>query len=111
MVSRIAAGFIFTFVGAIFAQVGLEFLGFGDASKVSWGTTLYWAGNSSALAGEKWWLFVFPGFAVAITVAALVFLNYGVDELSNPRLRKLKGGEKVGIVERLTTMRTRGKTA
>jgi peptide/nickel transport system permease protein len=35
-----------------------------------------------------WWHFVFPGVALALAVAALVFINYGVDELANPRLRR-----------------------
>ncbi|MDX6516503.1 MAG: peptide/nickel transport system permease protein [Gaiellaceae bacterium] len=107
MISRIAAGFIFTFVGAIFFEAALEFLGFGDASQVSWGTELYWAGNSSATLSGEWWLFVFPGCAIALTVTGLVFLNYGVDELSNPRLRKLKGAEKVGLVERTLNLLSR----
>ena len=43
MLSRIAAGFAFVFVQAVFFEAALEFLGFGDANKVSWGTTLFWA--------------------------------------------------------------------
>jgi len=39
------------------------------------------------LQGE-WWHFVFPGLALALSVASLVLINYGVDELSNPRLRR-----------------------
>jgi peptide/nickel transport system permease protein len=97
MVSRIAAGFIFTFVGAIFFVAGLEFLGFGDPHQVSWGNLLYWAQNSSAMGTGEWWLFTFPGFAIALTVVALVFLNYGVDEISNPRLRRATGGPKRGV--------------
>ena len=31
------------------AQAGLEFLGLGDTSVVSWGTNLYWASNDGAL--------------------------------------------------------------
>jgi peptide/nickel transport system permease protein len=53
----------------------------------SWGVTLYWAQvNSTVLQGE-WWPFVFPGAALAVTVAALVFILAGIDEVSNPRLR------------------------
>jgi peptide/nickel transport system permease protein len=48
---------------------------------------LYWAQNNSTVLQGAWWHFVFPGVAIALTVAALVFINYGVDELSNPRLR------------------------
>ena len=88
MVSRIAAGFVFVFYGSIIFAAGLEFLGFGDVNKTSWGVTLYWAQNNSSVLQGAWWHFVFPGVAIALTVAALVFVNYGVDELSNPRLRR-----------------------
>jgi len=87
MLSRIAAGFLFVFYLSILFAAGLEFLGFGDVNKTSWGVTLYWAQNNSAVLQGEWWHFLCPGFALAITVAALVFVNYGVDELSNPRLR------------------------
>jgi peptide/nickel transport system permease protein len=90
MLSRIAAGFTFVFVQAIFYEAALEFLGLGDANKVSWGTTLFWAANNSTLLQGEWWHFVFPGLAISLTVMAMVFINYGIDELSNPRLRDVK---------------------
>ena len=86
MLSRIAAGFAFVFVQAIFLEAALEFLGFGDANKVSWGTILFWAANNSTLLQGEWWHFVFPGAAISLTILAIVFVNYGIDELSNPRL-------------------------
>jgi peptide/nickel transport system permease protein len=88
MVSRIAAGFLLVFYLSIIFAAGLEFLGFGDVNKTSWGTTLYWAQNNSSVLQGAWWHFVFPGVALALAVAALVFVNYGVDELANPRLRR-----------------------
>jgi peptide/nickel transport system permease protein len=87
MISRIAAGFLLVFYLSIIFAAGLEFLGFGDVNKTSWGTTLYWAQNNSSVLQGAWWHFVFPGVALALAVAALVFVNYGVDELANPRLR------------------------
>jgi peptide/nickel transport system permease protein len=90
MISRIAAGFVFVFYGSIIFAAGLEFLGFGDVNGTSWGVILYWAQNNSTVLQGAWWHFVFPGLAIALTVAALVFINYGVDELSNPRLRRPK---------------------
>jgi peptide/nickel transport system permease protein len=90
MVSRIAAGFLLVFYLSIIFAAGLEFLGFGDVNKVTWGTTLYWAQNNSSVLQGAWWHFVFPGVALALSVAALVFINFGVDELANPRLRRRK---------------------
>jgi peptide/nickel transport system permease protein len=88
MISRIAAGFLFVFYLSILFEAGLEFLGFGDVNKTTWGVTMYWAQNNSAVLQGEWWHFFFPGLALAITVAALVFINYGIDELANPRLRQ-----------------------
>ena len=82
MVSRIAAAFVLVFYVSILTAAGLEFLGLGDLSSPSWGVTLYWAQvNSTVLQGE-WWPFVFPGLALALTVAALVFILAGLDEVS-----------------------------
>jgi peptide/nickel transport system permease protein len=87
MVSRIAAAFVLVFYIAILVDSGLEFLGFGDLQKPSWGVALYWSTvNSSVLQGE-WWAFLFPGLAIAVTVFALTMVLAGIDEVSNPRLR------------------------
>src|SRR5438094_5876876 len=90
MISRISAAFVLVFYVALLTDAGLEFLGLGDTSATSWGVTLYWAQvNSTVLQGE-WWPFFFPGAALALTVAALVFVLAGIDEVSNPRLRARK---------------------
>ncbi|MGZ4415096.1 MAG: ABC transporter permease [Gaiellaceae bacterium] len=91
MASRIAADFVMAFVSAVMIVATLEFLGFGDASKPSWGQILFFAQQGSALGQGAWWWFTFPGLAIALTVTSLVFLNFGIDELSNPRLRKTGG--------------------
>ena len=36
---------------------------------------------------KQWWVFVPSGAAIAIVAFALALINYGVDEVSNPRLR------------------------
>jgi len=87
MVSRIAAAFVLVFYIALLVDAGLEFLGLGDTTHVSWGMTLYWAQTNSAVLQGEWWPFLFPGMALVITVVGLVFLLAGIDEISNPRLR------------------------
>jgi peptide/nickel transport system permease protein len=90
MISRITAAFVLVFYIALLVDAGLEFLGLGDTTHVSWGMVLYWAQvNSTVLQGE-WWPFLFPGLALVLTVVGLVFLLAGIDELSNPRLRNVK---------------------
>lgn len=90
MISLIVSTFIFAFTGAILTEAGLEFLGFGDLNSVSWGTTLYWAEENSALLVGAWWHFLFPGLALALAATSCVFINYGIDAISNPRLRLIK---------------------
>ena len=87
MISRIAAGFVLVFYIALLTDAGLEFLGLGDASKTSWGVTLYWAQTNSTVLQGEWWPFFFPGAALAFTVLGLVLVLAGIDEVSNPRLR------------------------
>ncbi len=90
MVSRIAAAFVLVFYVAILTAAGLQFLGLADLSQPSWGVTMYWAQvNSTVLQGE-WWPFFFPGLFLALTVASLVFILAGLDEVSNPKLRQVR---------------------
>jgi peptide/nickel transport system permease protein len=51
---------------------------------------LYWAGNQAALPLGLWWWFVPPGLCIALLGAGLAFLNFGIDEIANPRLRTVK---------------------
>ena len=86
MLSLIMASFIGATVYAIGAQVGLEFLGLGDVDKVTWGNNLYWATNDLALLTGSWWTFVPTGLCIALVSFGLTLINYGIDEISNPRL-------------------------
>ncbi|HLX58283.1 MAG TPA: ABC transporter permease [Ktedonobacteraceae bacterium] len=86
-IALVASTFIGTFVYAVGAEVALEFLGLGDLSRASWGVILYWAQANTALIYGKWWEFVPAGLCVAVLCAGLAFINFGIDELANPRLR------------------------
>lgn len=83
----VAAEFLGTVIYAILAEAGLEFLGLGNISTVSWGTMFYWALNNDALLLGAWWWIVPPGLCIALLGAGLAFVNFGVDEIANPRLR------------------------
>ena len=86
MTSLIVSGWIGSTVFAIGAQVALEFLGLGDISEITWGTNLYWASNDSALLTGAWWTFVPTGLGLALIGFALTLINFGIDEVTNPRL-------------------------
>ena len=38
----------------------------------------------------SWWVFVPSGVCIALVAFALALINYAVDEVTNPRLRKIK---------------------
>ena len=82
----VASAFIGATVYAIGAQVGLEFLGLGDVSQITWGTNLYWASNDAALLTGSWWTFVPTGTCVALVGFAMALVNHAIDEIGNPRL-------------------------
>jgi peptide/nickel transport system permease protein len=89
-IAIIMAELLGTIIASILAETGLEYLGLGDISSVSWGTMLYWAGNNDALLLGAWWWFVPPGLCLALLGAGLAFINFGIDEIANPRLNTTK---------------------
>jgi peptide/nickel transport system permease protein len=82
-----AAGFVSTTIYVILAAAGLEFLGLGDVTVIDWGTMFYWAQNNDALLLGAWWWYVAPGTCIALLGAGLALINFGIDEVANPRLR------------------------
>jgi peptide/nickel transport system permease protein len=86
-VSLIAASFVGTVLYAILTSVALAFIGVASFSGWSLGTMLYWAEGQSAIQVGAWWWYVPPGVAAALLGMSLVLLNFGLDELGNPRLR------------------------
>jgi len=75
----------FGIAAAILIESGLSFLGFGAAPpNPSWGTLLN-AGRSNL---QMWWLIVFPGAAIFLTVLAYNLIGEGLQEATDPRLRQ-----------------------
>jgi peptide/nickel transport system permease protein len=86
-ISIVAANFVTTTIQVLLAVAGLEFLGFGDTTTISWGIMLNQAYNSGALLTGTWWWFAPPGLCIALLGAGLALLNFGIDEVADPRLR------------------------
>jgi peptide/nickel transport system permease protein len=73
--------------GAILVESSLSFLGIGvPAELVTWGSIL----NEASGATFAWWLAVFPGFAIFITVLAYYLVGEGLREVLDPRLRGVR---------------------
>jgi len=99
-VSLIAASFVGTFLYAILTSVALAFIGVADLNSWSLGVMLFWAQSGTAINIGAWWWYLPPGLAVSILGMSLVLLNFGLDELGNPRLRgsrkSVRRGQRVG---------------
>ncbi len=73
--------------GAILVEAGLSFLGLGDRNVISWGGLL---NDAQPFVRRVWWLSVFPGLAITLTVLGTNLLADGLNEAWNPRLRSLQ---------------------
>ncbi|HTU00861.1 MAG TPA: oligopeptide ABC transporter permease [Candidatus Sulfotelmatobacter sp.] len=72
--------------GAILAESGLSFLGLGvQPPTPSWGNILI---DGKANIEIAWWLSVFPGLAILVTVLAYNLLGEGLRDALDPRLRQ-----------------------
>ncbi len=88
MTSLVVSSWIGAVLYAILAEAGLSFIGLGNPNSITWGTILYWAQNNQALLTGAWWTFIPPGIAISLVGLALILINYGIDEITNPRLAK-----------------------
>jgi peptide/nickel transport system permease protein len=90
MTSLIVASFLGLSVFVVGFAAGLQFLGLGNSTELTWGTMLYYAQQGGALeAGNAWWALA-PGAAVALMGAGFALVNYAFDEIGNPALRPVR---------------------
>lgn len=87
MTSLVVSGWIGAVIFAILTEAGLEFIGLGNPNLITWGTILYWAQNNAALLTKAWWTFVPPGVCIALLGFGFTMINFGIDEITNPRLQ------------------------
>jgi peptide/nickel transport system permease protein len=83
----IVSQFLWSMIFAILTKAGLAFLGLASPDLLTWGSMLYFAQNAEALTNGAWWWFVPPGLCIAVLGMGLSLINFGLDELLNPRLR------------------------
>jgi len=75
----------FGVASAILIESTLSFLGFGvPSSTASWGSMLY---SGRELLPGAWWLTVFPGLAVFLTVISYNLVGEGLRDAADPRLK------------------------
>lgn len=73
---------------AILTESSLSFLGLGDRNMMSWG---FMIGAARTMLREAWWMSVFPGVAILLTVLAINLIGEGLNDAMNPHLRGRKG--------------------
>jgi peptide/nickel transport system permease protein len=67
---------------AILTEAGLEFLGLGAQSRISWGYLLH---NGQNFMRDAWWLVVFPILALSLLLAALNLVGDELNRVLSPR--------------------------
>ncbi|WP_020580025.1 ABC transporter permease [Actinopolymorpha alba] len=83
--------FVRAAMGAVIADASLSFLGLGDPTVPSWGTSLFWASTNGAFLTDAWARWPLPpGLAITVTVIALGLIGVAVEERINPVLRKVR---------------------
>ncbi|MEK9970338.1 MAG: ABC transporter permease [Ferrovibrio sp.] len=70
---------------AILLESSLSFLGLGDPNLMSWG---YMVGAGRTVIRQAWWITVFPGIAILLTVLSLNLIGEGLNDALNPRMAK-----------------------
>lgn len=84
-IAPILVGISFGIAGAIAAESGLSFLGLGVATPTAtWGELLL-EGRDSPL--PNWWLSVFPGAAIFLSMTAYNLVGEGLRDAMDPKLR------------------------
>lgn len=73
---------------AILLEAGLGFLGLGDPAVASWGRLLQ---GAQGYMRHAWWLAVFPGLALTVTVLALHLIAEGLHMVLTPSLARAVG--------------------
>jgi len=68
---------------AILLESSLSFLGLGDPNQMSWG---YMVGAARTVLRQAWWMALFPGLAIVLTVLALNLVGEGLSDGLNTRL-------------------------
>ncbi len=87
MMSYVVMVFILQFGGAILYAVALDFIGLGPTKGISLGLMMQEGFQNNALQVGYWWWFVPSGLSITLIVSGLYFMNTGLDEVFNPKLR------------------------
>lgn len=74
-----------TVAAAILIEAALSFMGLGDPNYMSWG---YMIGSGRTVIRQAWWMSVFPGVAILITVIGINLVGEALNDALNPRISR-----------------------
>jgi peptide/nickel transport system permease protein len=84
-VSPIIVAGSLTVASAILIEAALSFLGLGDPNFMSWG---FMIGSGRTVIRQAWWMSVFPGVAILLTVIAINLVGEALNDALNPRISR-----------------------
>ena len=87
ILSYIVMAFVLQVAAGILNEATLSMLGLGPYEAVSLGTMMSWALMFEAVGRGAWWAFIPPVLLIATITFSLKYINSGMDEVFNPRLR------------------------
>ena len=91
LIPYIGAGFAGSVVGTILAETGLRLVGLGPGNLPSLGFLLYWAMSWGFIAQRRYQMVAPPILLLVLTFVSLNLINSGLEEIFNPRLKKVTG--------------------
>jgi peptide/nickel transport system permease protein len=88
LIPYIAATLVLSVSSAILAAIGLEVLGLGPSHLPSLGMLIFWSQFYDAVFRGLWWWYLPPIIVLLLIFVGLFLISTGLDQISNPRLRK-----------------------
>lgn len=88
ILSYLVMAFVLQVASGILNEATLSMLGLGPLGSISLGTMMSWALMSEAVRTGAWWAFIPPVVLIALITFSLKYVNSGMDEVFNPRLRR-----------------------
>lgn len=85
--SYIMMAFILQISSGILSEAAISILGLGPQNTITLGIMMNWAMLFEAPVAGAWWAFLPPTILIAIIVSSLFFMNTGMDEIFNPKIR------------------------
>jgi len=74
--------------GAIIAAAGLNVLGLGDPTIVTWGRMLSEAHSAGAALSGMWWWVILPGLGITLVGFAFISAGMAVERIINPKMKQ-----------------------